>query len=139
MTTHDNTALVLRHIEDTFNNKGGSEAADRYWSDPVLNFSAELPRARLGKLFDELLGAFPDWHFTIDRIVAADDWAACAATMRGTYQAATIELIADVKPTGQAVEWRHTHWFRITDGRIAEHFAHRDDLGLRRQVLAVAS
>jgi hypothetical protein len=43
MTTHDNTEMVLRHIEDTFNNKGGSEAADRYWSDPVLNFGAELP------------------------------------------------------------------------------------------------
>jgi hypothetical protein len=29
MMTLDNTQLVLRHIEDTFNNKGGSKAADR--------------------------------------------------------------------------------------------------------------
>ncbi|MEO6471245.1 MAG: ester cyclase [Aeromicrobium sp.] len=139
MASEANTALVLRHIEDTFNSKAGRLGADRYWAPRVVNFGNEISREQLGALFDQLLEAFPDWHFTVEHVVADREWVVCATTMRGTYRAATLAMIADVAPTDQPVEWRQNHWFRVADGRIAEHFAYRDDLGLRNQVLSATT
>jgi predicted ester cyclase len=39
-----------------------------------------------------------------------------------------------VQPTGRSVVWTHHHTFRFVDGKIAEHWANRDDLGFLRQV-----
>jgi predicted ester cyclase len=34
------------------------------------------------------------------------------------------------------VEWTQHHSFRLVNGKIAEHWANRDDLGFLRQVTA---
>jgi hypothetical protein len=39
-----------------------------------------------------------------------------------------------VPVTGQDVAWEFVHIWRVQDGRIAEHWACRDDLGLLRQL-----
>jgi len=36
--------------------------------------------------------------------------------------------------TGRTFATTQSHWFRIHDGRIAEHWANRDDLGTARQL-----
>ena len=33
-----------------------------------------------------------------------------------------------VPPTGKCFSSRQTHWFRVADGKLAEHWATRDDL-----------
>jgi predicted ester cyclase len=33
-----------------------------------------------------------------------------------------------VPPTGKGFSSRQTHWFRVADGKLAEHWATRDDL-----------
>jgi hypothetical protein len=35
------------------------------------------------------------------------------------------------------VTWTHHHSFRLVSGKIAEHWANRDDLGFLRQVTAL--
>lgn len=36
-------------------------------------------------------------------------------------------------PTGKRFAVRQTHWLRIADGKLVEHWAARDDLGMARQ------
>jgi predicted ester cyclase len=36
-------------------------------------------------------------------------------------------------PTGKTFAMSQSHWFRMDGGRIAEHWANRDDLGTARQ------
>jgi predicted ester cyclase len=42
-----------------------------------------------------------------------------------------------VQPTGKPVEWTEIHFFRIVDGRIAEHWANFDQLGILTQLGAI--
>ena len=43
-------------------------------------------------------------------------------------------FLRGIAPTGKAVAWSHHHSFRLVNGKIAEHWANRDDLGFLRQV-----
>jgi predicted ester cyclase len=45
--------------------------------------------------------------------------------------------IAGLEATGRTFSVQHVHIFRVTDGRISEHWACRDDLGAARQLGAV--
>lgn len=37
-------------------------------------------------------------------------------------------------PTHKTFAMTQSHWFRIEDGKITEHWANRDDLGMARQL-----
>ena len=37
-------------------------------------------------------------------------------------------------PTGKRIATTQTHWFRIADGKVVEHWANRDDLGTGMQL-----
>ena len=37
-------------------------------------------------------------------------------------------------PTGRTFAMTQSHWFLLADGRITEHWANRDDLGMARQL-----
>jgi SnoaL-like polyketide cyclase len=37
-------------------------------------------------------------------------------------------------PTGKTFAATQSHWFRMNDGRIIEHWANRDDLGMSQQL-----
>jgi predicted ester cyclase len=67
-------------------------------------------------------------------MVAEGDRVVVRLTVLGTHQGSAIPFLQGVKPTGRPIVWTHHHTFRFTDGKIAEHWANRDDLGFLRQV-----
>ena len=44
-----------------------------------------------------------------------------------------------IPPSGKHFSVRHVHLYRVTDGRITEHWAVRDDLGLLLQIGSLPS
>ena len=39
-----------------------------------------------------------------------------------------------ITPTGKSVAAQQSHWFRVADGKLAEHWAVRDDLSMMQQL-----
>ena len=78
-----------------------------------------------------LLAQFPDLRMSIDAIVADDDLVAVLVTTTGTNLGPLNGVIA---PTGRTFAGRQSHWYRVRDGRLVEHWATRDDLGAMLQL-----
>jgi predicted ester cyclase len=77
-----------------------------------------------------LRGAFNDLSHEVKDAFADDDRVAIRLITRGTH---TGEFLGK-PPTGRLVEFEAIHVYRIENGRVAEHWARRDDLALARQI-----
>jgi predicted ester cyclase len=47
-------------------------------------------------------------------------------------------MLVGVPPTGRHFEVQHIHMLQVRDGKIVEHFASRDDLGMMQQLGLIA-
>jgi predicted ester cyclase len=87
-----------------------------------------------------LRAAFEDLHYDIHHAIADGDLVAVNSTMNGRQTASwtvyqedgTVDSV--FAPTGRSFAMTQSHWFRLADGRIIEHWANRDDLGMGRQL-----
>jgi len=67
----------------------------------------------------------------VELLVADGDLVAALVVTSGT-NLGTLNGI--VPPTGRRFTARQTHWFRVRDGRLSEHWATRDDLSTMLQL-----
>ena len=67
-------------------------------------------------------------------LVAEGDLVVHHVTLRGTHRKSSMPLLADVPVTGRSIRWAFVHLWRVADGRLVEHWATRDDLGLLEQL-----
>jgi predicted ester cyclase len=81
--------------------------------------------------------AVPDSNWKTLRLLADGDFVICHNTWSGTYQGTVFRGIPG--PQGKRFSVEHVHIYRITDGRIAEHWVVRDDLGMLLQTGAIAA
>jgi predicted ester cyclase len=86
-----------------------------------------------------LRAAFADLHYDIHHAIADGNLVAVDSTMNGRHVAPWV-VYTDAgavdtvfPPTNKTVAMTQSHWFRIEDGTIIEHWANRDDLGMARQ------
>ena len=77
-----------------------------------------------------LRAAFPDLTYESEDAFGDGDRVALRCTVRGTHRG---ELLGH-PPTGRSFAAQQIHIFRVEDGRIAEHWACRDDVGMMRQL-----
>ena len=73
--------------------------------------------------FSEAREAFPDIRVTVEDLVAEGDRVVARVTMRGTHQGD----FQGLAPTGKLVQVRAIDMFRISNGKIVEHWGHADD------------
>jgi predicted ester cyclase len=102
-----------------------------FWNWEAVGPAAELrgPEA-LGASVEMLRHAFSELRYEVLALVAERDLVAVRTMMHGVHTGPMREL----PPTGKPFAQSQSHWFRIVDGRIAEHWATRDDLGFLHQV-----
>ena len=134
MSAEQNEAVVRRYVEECWNDHDLSHI-DELVSPEYFNHAAGSPEYQRGigvaeRIWDWVLGVFPDHRFEIEDAVANGDTVAIRGTMYGTHEG---ELLG-IPPTGERVAAQQSHWFRVVDGMLTEHWAVRDDLGMMRQL-----
>lgn len=133
MAVEEIKALARRFYEELFNQRHlalteelVSPGAMSHEAPPG---TAEGP-AGVRQVIEMLTSAFPDHHHTIDDLIAAGDKVVVRTTFSGTHQGAFL----GIPPTGKSFTQRQIHILRFTDGKLTEHWAVRDDLGMMQQL-----
>jgi predicted ester cyclase len=87
-----------------------------------------------------LRGAYADLHWEIHDTVADGDLVVVHATMSGRQVGTFVGYGPEGEPAqafpakGRTFGTTQTHWFRVADGKVIEHWANRDDLGTAAQL-----
>ena len=129
-----NKALVRRHFEELWNRKDLAAADELMAQDYLEHAVAPFGQAEPGlvngpaatrQTAQWLLAQFPDLQMTIEAMVAEGDTVAARVLSEGTNLG---PLNGVMPPTGKRFAARQSHWFRVENGKLAEHWATREDL-----------
>jgi predicted SnoaL-like aldol condensation-catalyzing enzyme len=135
MTVEANKKLILRQFE--LLSAGDLAAAAALWADTSLNHGREVGPAAIEKVYSSLR-SLHETH-AIHEMIGEGDWVAVRTTCNGSFSAVpefpvNSGIFSDIKPNGKAYTNQHIHLFRVARGKIVEHWANRDDLGVARQI-----
>lgn len=128
-----NKELIRRQFEEIFNRQNLAACQEIMAGNYIEHGVAPFGRSEPGRVngpqamrgtAEWLLAQFPDLHFTIEAIIGEGDTVAARLLGEGT----NLGPIGPVPPTGRRFSSRSSHWFRVADGKLAEHWATRDDL-----------
>ena len=136
MSTEANKAAVRRGYEELVMAGNYDNLEELFHEDYVDHTQPPgwpTDRAGLQQLVMYFRSAFPDIHVTIEAMVAEGDLVMHRQTMRGTHRGDFF----GIAPTGRSVEMTGIHMWRFADGKIIEHHANNDDLGMLRQLGAI--
>lgn len=87
-----------------------------------------------------LRAAYSNLRWEIHDTAAAGDLVALHTTMHGRHTGNFVKYGADgsvtqvFPPTGRTFASTQSHWFRVADDLVVEHWANRDDLGTALQL-----
>ena len=135
----ENNRLVQR-LMDEGHNRQDADVAAAFYTEDAMNHLRTAGRSGMKAMFETLYSVFPDFHYHIEESTAEGDKVVCKVTMTGTHRGqpsvrvAFSGMLNDVAPTGKSVKVLQFHSFRIRDGKIAEHAAVRDDMGMVQQL-----
>jgi predicted ester cyclase len=136
MSIEENKALVRRWWEET--DKGNNAIVDELCAPDYIDHSPPLPgmgpgRAGVHNANAALRAAFPDTVHIIEELIAEGDKVVTRLRGRATF---TGEVLG-IPPTGNVVEITGISIHRIADGKLVEHWANADQLGLMQQLGAL--
>jgi steroid delta-isomerase-like uncharacterized protein len=138
MSTEAHKAMVRRAWEEMMND-GNTENLEAFFHEDYVDHTQppDWPTDREGlrQLVTYLRVAFPDIHVTLHDMTAEGDLVMHRKTMRATH----LGDFHGIAPTGRRVEMTGTHTWRFSAGKIIEHRANNDDLGMLRQLGAIPS
>ena len=135
-----NAALVHRLFERVFNQREVDLCdelfADDYVEHAVAPFANEEPGAVRGpehmrNVVAWLVDQFPDVAMNIEAIASEHDLVAVRVMSEGTNLG---KLNGVIPPTGKRFAARQSHWYRVQNNKLAEHWAIRDDLTTMMQL-----
>jgi predicted ester cyclase len=126
----------VRAVFERVMNGGETELVHELAHPDFVNHEADPERRHGADAWaatrEHLRAAFGDVSYELLHVLVDGDLAAAHVTMRGTHEGG---IPPGMPATHLPFEVRHVHLFRFAgDGRIVEHWAVRDDLGLVRQV-----
>lgn len=118
-------------MEEVFN-RGNYDVADQFVAEDFINHeSPDSPGPEGFKATARWLrSVFPDYHAELHESVIDGDLLAARLIVTGTHSGDFM----GARATGRSFSVQHMHMYRLKDGKLAEHWACRDDLGQLRQL-----
>jgi predicted ester cyclase len=133
----ENKELIRRYTRAVFD-EGDADAVDRYLAPDFYNHvTGRTGTDDFKRLAAELRDA-PGSANVIDLLVAEGDFVVALMTVTRTLNSELRVFGFTFPGDGRSYTVGHVHVYRVADGKIREHWAVRDDLGMLRQLGAIA-
>jgi len=129
-TLQSNKDVAKRLASEVFS-QGNMRAFDEIFANGYVNHTMPVPGVpgtKEGVLATR--AAFPDVHVDVKEVVAEGEF----AVFRDVVNATSRGEFMGVPPNGKRLQWTEIHFLRIVDGKIVEHWANFDQVGILRQL-----
>ena len=132
-----NEDVVLRATEAM--NRADLTSYVSYFAEDTKNFGRPIGRDGIRVRIEDIFNTFPDYRHDIIEVVASDDSVIVRCNVSGTHRGVAQypvngAMLVGVAPTQKHFQVQHIHWYKVRDGKIVEHTANRDDIGMMRQL-----
>jgi len=127
-----NKALVRRYF-DMFNSGDFTQLADivsQDYGDKLDGQSSGIEVIR--SYLEGLKASFPDFTWTVEQIIGEGDRVAVMNRVSGTH----MHDFGEIKATGNRVDFAAFQFYRIADGKLAEHWEVADFAKFQEQLTA---
>lgn len=125
---------AFRAIPEQVINPGNLTAADQYFAQDYVDHALPpgLPAGVAGfkAFFTMLRTAFPDLHYTVEDVVAEGEKVVARVSVHGSMKGD----FQGMKATGKTATWTEIHIGRYAGGKVVEHWATIDQLGMLHQL-----
>lgn len=133
MSIEQNKTIMRRMIEEIWNQGNLATADELFASNHTSPSAPDFPPGSEGvkilvKMFRE---AMPDYHMTIDLMVADEEKVAARFTQAGTH---TATEFMGMQPSGRKATWTEIGVLRIENGKIVESWYEVDMLSMINQL-----
>jgi len=131
MSLEENKAIVRRFIEAY--NKRNLDSAFEFIAPDYVDHTHQVGREDAKQLFNMGFKAFPDWHETIEDIIAEGDKVWVRLSYTGTHTGEFMGLA----PTGKKITMMAVAIYRIVNGKLVEGRFINDALDMFKQIGAI--
>lgn len=120
-------------------NRGDWRAAALEFAEDTRNHGENGGREVVQAVLEDIFITFPDWRMMVLEMLADSEWVSVRFRVSGTHRGVgrlpvNGGMLVGVTPTGKRFEIQHIHLFKFRDGKIIDHYANRDDLGMMQQL-----
>jgi predicted ester cyclase len=127
----ESKALVRRFYEEAWGQRRLG-VIDEVFADDYVRHELRPTQALPGpeamkRITADFRSSFPDLRFEVEVVIAEDELVAARWT-------ASVGAWGTVEPTARSATFSGVNIFRFENGKVAEIWNHRDDLGLMEQV-----
>jgi steroid delta-isomerase-like uncharacterized protein len=133
MPAEENKALIQRAYNELWNERN-VDVVDELVTEDFRNHAAPPDRQRGRQSLKDVVrmfeSAFPDFRYEVEDVITEGEKVAVRDHFRGTHQGDFMGIPA----TGNRVTMEAIHIYRFSEGKLAEHWVARDDLGMMRQL-----
>lgn len=115
---------LYRDFVETVINQRRPDAAGRFMSDGLIEHNPNIAQVGRGKFLASVLAGFSDYHGEIQDILGEGDRIAVRTVWTGTQDGPFLGL----PPSGRKLRFTTADFFRIENGKLAEHWDVVDSL-----------
>jgi predicted ester cyclase len=143
MSIATNKAIVRRYFEEVVG-KSNLDILDEIVTTDCIVHRPEAPEPIRGleafrHALEKILQVYSEFTTTIHDLIAEDDRVACRLSHRALNRGEWTSRLGRHAVAGKTVSWPAIAIFRIRDGKIAEEWVNRDELGMVIDLGVVAS
>jgi predicted ester cyclase len=131
MSLEENKAIIRRFIESYNNRK--MDLLDDFLAPDYFDHTNQVGPEGVKQLFNMGYKGFPDWHETIEDIIAEGDKVWIRLTYTGTHTGEFLGLA----PTGKKITSMAVAIYRLVNGKLVEGWFVTDGLDMFKQIGAI--
>ncbi len=134
MSTESNKAVVRRYFEEALDKRNLAVLNEIVTPDCIIHRPEAAEPIRGLEAFkqalERIIGTYSEFTTTIHDLIAEEDRVACRLTHRAVNRGEWTSRLGRHAVAGKTVTWPAIAIFQIRDGKIAEEWVNRDELGM---------